>query len=345
MKTKRFNQIVGTGGIGTGILFELEGDRPLSRNETRLARLSPTRDYCKQHIILHYIARILAPDVQVYPIGMVGCDSAGDTLLEQMRQAGMDVRFVNQTALKPTMYCVCMQYPDKAVCNVTTSESACSLVNRSYIESALDALTRPLGADTLIVSVPEVPLEARLALLKRGKAARAYCVSSCLVDEFADFIAGGGMQCTDLLVINEDEAAAFCGCRSENMELRARQCQAALLRENPKARLVMTCGAQGSYVCEEKWIAHLPARATNVVSTGGAGDAYTAGVICGLAMGLDFMPGEKDVSAPELGAALSAEAISVTDTIAEHISRDTALQYLKMESERSINDEKRVSLG
>ena len=250
MKTPRFDRIVGTGGIGTGILFELDGNRPLSRNETRLARLSPTRDYCKQHIILHYIARILSPEVQVYPIGMVGADSAGDALLAQMRAAGMDVRFVGRSAQKPTMYCVCMQYPDKAVCNVTTSDSACALVSGERILQALEALERPLDARTLIVAAPEVPVEARLTLLKRGKAAGAYCVSSCLVDEFADFTAGGGMQCTDLLVINEDEAAAFCGCSSENMEQRAMQCQVALLRENPQARSIMTCGARGSYACE-----------------------------------------------------------------------------------------------
>ena len=345
MKTARFDIVIGTGGIGTGILFELEGNRPLSRNETRLARLSPTQDYCKQHIILHYIARILAPEVQVFPIGMVGTDRAGNMLLEQMQEAGMDVRFVGQSSRKPTMYCVCMQYPDKAVCNVTTSESACAMVDRDYVENALNALERPLDTGTLVVSVPEVPLDARLTLLKRGKAAGAYCVSSCLVDEFAAFTAGGGMRWTDLLVINEDEAAAFCGCNSENMELRAMQCQAALLRENPKARLIMTCGAQGSYVCEKGRIARLPAQAANVVSTGGAGDAYTAGVVCGLALGLDFMPGNGKISAPELGAALSAEAISVADTIAKHIDRNTALHYLKMKSGWYANDQKRVSLG
>ena len=122
-----------------------------------------------------------------------------------------------------------MQYPDKAVCNVTTSDSACALVSGERILQALEALERPLDARTLIVAAPEVPVEARLTLLKRGKAAGAYCVSSCLVDEFADFTAGGGMQCTDLLVINEDEAAAFCGCSSENMEQRAMQCQVCLL--------------------------------------------------------------------------------------------------------------------
>lgn len=345
MKTPRFDCIVGTGGIGTGILFELDGNRPLSRNETRLARLSPTRDYCKQHIILHYIARILSPEVQVYPIGMVGADSAGDALLAQMRAAGMDVRFVGRSAQKPTMYCVCMQYPDKAVCNVTTSDSACALVSGERILQALEALERPLDARTLIVAAPEVPVEARLTLLKRGKAAGAYCVSSCLVDEFADFTAGGGMQCTDLLVINEDEAAAFCGCSSENMEQRAMQCQVALLRENPQARSIMTCGARGSYACEGRRAVHLPAQAANVVATGGAGDAYTAGVICGLALELDFLPETGKPSAPELGAVLSAEAISVADTIAEQIDRNTVLRYLKTTSGRCANEEKRASLG
>ena len=44
MHKSGFNQFVGTGGIGTGILFQLDSDRMLGRNETRLASLSPTKD-------------------------------------------------------------------------------------------------------------------------------------------------------------------------------------------------------------------------------------------------------------------------------------------------------------
>ena len=330
MKPLRFDQVVGTGGIGTGILFELDSNRPLSRNETRLARLSPTKDYCKQHIILHYIARVLTPEASVHAIGMVGRDAAGARLLAQMHTSGIDVSLVGQTAERPTMYSVCMQYPDKAVCNLTTSQSACSLVSASYVSDAIARLPRPIGARTVVIAVPEVPVAARLELLSRAKAAGAYCVSSCVADEFPVFRAGGGLKSTDLLAINEDEAAACCQADAQNLQLLARTCHENLIRENPAMRLLMTCGAQGSYVCDGNEVRHIPAVTTEVVATGGAGDAYISGCVCGLALGMPFLPGES-LSAPELGVFLASEAIRVPDTIAEHIDRKTVLTYIHRE--------------
>lgn len=331
MNKLRYTQFVGTGGIGTGILFELDGDRLLARNETRLARLSPTKDYCKQHIILHYLARTLAPDAKIFPIGRLGCDDAGDGLLRQMKEAGMDVRFVEQTPERATMYCVCLQYPDKAVCNVTTSESACGLVDESCIEAALAQIA--LDAQTLVVAVPEVPVAARTLLLRRAGEAGAYRVSSCLVDEFDEFAARDGLKNTDLLVINEDEAAACCGTRFAEMRDLAEACHARIRRENANIRLLMTCGAQGSWICEGERMRHLPALATRVVATGGAGDACTAGTICGLAMGFPFLSEDGGLSAPELGVKFAAEAIRDADTISDRIDRAMMLEYIAARAE------------
>lgn len=332
MRKSGFERFVGTGGIGTGILFNLDSNRMLGRNETRLADLSKSKDYCKQHIILHYIARVLSDQAKIYPIGKVGADDAGNALLNQMQMVGMDTRFVMQIAERPTMYCVCIQYPDKAVCNVTTSESACALVDRQSIDCALNQLC--IDERTLVLAVPEVPVEARIELLHRGKQGGAYCVSSCLVDEFSEFMAQGGMRYTDLLIINEDEAVACCGEKIEDMHDLAMTCYRRISAENPDIRLVMTCGQQGSWVCEGNRIAHIPIVDTEVAATGGAGDAYTAGTICGLALGLPFFP-EKDVkSAPMLGAVFAGIAINDVDTISMRIDRETVDNYLGDSTEK-----------
>jgi len=39
--------VVGTGGIGSGVLFKLNGGHTLGRNESRLAELTNYRDYCR----------------------------------------------------------------------------------------------------------------------------------------------------------------------------------------------------------------------------------------------------------------------------------------------------------
>ncbi|MGC4234121.1 MAG: hypothetical protein QM594_14170, partial [Niabella sp.] len=91
-----YKRITGTGGIGSGMFFVLEQDHTLGRNESRLGALLPFKDYCKQHIILHYIAALLgAPGrFEVHPVGKVGDDAVGRLLLEQMQQVGMDTKYV-----------------------------------------------------------------------------------------------------------------------------------------------------------------------------------------------------------------------------------------------------------
>lgn len=54
-----FRALLGVGGIGTGSFFALEGNHTLARNESRPGRLLDIRDYCKLHIVAHYIARFL----------------------------------------------------------------------------------------------------------------------------------------------------------------------------------------------------------------------------------------------------------------------------------------------
>jgi hypothetical protein len=54
-----FTQVVGIGGIGTGVAFALEGGHTLGREESRLGVLLTGRDYCKLHIVEHYIAALM----------------------------------------------------------------------------------------------------------------------------------------------------------------------------------------------------------------------------------------------------------------------------------------------
>ena len=328
MKTAEYRHVIGTGGIGSGILFEMDGNRALSRNETRLAHLSPAKDYCKQHIILHYIARILTPDVSVHAIGAVGDDQPGRALLQMMAEAGIDATFVARHRELPTMYAVCLQYPDKAICNVTTANSASAAVSAVDIEQAIAALPFAPDRGTIAIAVPEVPLEARLTLLSLAKNGGAFCVASFLSDEAGDFARGDGIRNTDLLVINEDEAAAFLGDAMEDPQQLVSACYRKVKEQNPSALLAITFGAEGSYPCQGDQIVHLPAVPVKVVATGGAGDAFVAGTVCGLALGLPFLPGGGP-SAAQLGASLAAESITKLDSIADSIDKPFAMEVIR----------------
>src|SRR6185437_5033006 len=88
------------------------------RNESRMGRLLEGRDYCKLHIVEHYIAVLLAskrsPEMfRVFAVGNVGNDAAGATLLGEMAEAGIDTRYVKVDPTFETLFSVSFLYPDK----------------------------------------------------------------------------------------------------------------------------------------------------------------------------------------------------------------------------------------
>ena len=92
-------QLIGVGGIGTGIFFDLASDDSLGRNESRAGRLLDVRDYCKLHIVIHYVATLLGARISgspfhVVPVGRVGNDAAGCQLIKEMAEGGIDTTAV-----------------------------------------------------------------------------------------------------------------------------------------------------------------------------------------------------------------------------------------------------------
>ena len=66
----RYRALIGVGGIGSGTFFALQGNETLGREESRLGRFLDRRDYCKLHIIAHYVgdsARPGLPDASRRP--------------------------------------------------------------------------------------------------------------------------------------------------------------------------------------------------------------------------------------------------------------------------------------
>src|SRR2546428_11508902 len=108
-----FQQLVGVGGLGTGIFFSLEGEHTLGRNESRPGKLLDVRDYCKLHIVSHYVAKLLGTQsFRVFPVGKIGNDAAGQFVLRGLADVGIDTGFVQTVTGRPTLFSVCFQYPD-----------------------------------------------------------------------------------------------------------------------------------------------------------------------------------------------------------------------------------------
>src|ERR1700686_2614957 len=134
-----YQQLIGVGGLGTGMFFEFEDNHTLGRNESRPGRLLDVKDYCKLHIIIHYVAKLLGArhsgsPFHVVPVGNVGNDRAGHHVIEQMTGVGIDASHVRAIPAAPTLFSICFQYPDGTGGNITTSNSAASVLSKSDID-------------------------------------------------------------------------------------------------------------------------------------------------------------------------------------------------------------------
>ncbi len=325
-----FTHVVGIGGIGTGVLFQLEGDHTLGRDESRLGQLLPARDYCKLHIVEHYIATLMgsgksADTCRVLAIGVIGDDAAGRQLLLEMRSAGIGTEWVRIATDRNTLFSVSFLYPDGAGGNITASNSAASTLDMNDIHRGEEVMARN-AQRCVALCLPEVPLEARLGFLQLATRCGNFRAASFALSEIPSAIELKMLSMVDLLALNREEAAGLVGYEysSQNAQRFLSDCSSLLQKMQPYIRIVISAGAEGAFAFEDGSWSNWPALATQVVSTAGAGDALLAGVLSGLATGLPLnaKPSAQDTvisgvfsSAMEVGMLLASFSVTSPDTI------------------------------
>lgn len=322
----KYNKIVGTGGIGVGMLFHSEAMETLGRSESRMVILSDAKDFCKQHIVFYYAAVLARDFSEIYPIGFVGNDANGRNLIAEMQREGMNTSFVGICEDEPTMLSICLQYPDKEGCNFTASNNASVHVTPAYIDECLEQIR--IDSQTIVAVIPEVSAESRIEMLKQGRTHQAYNVLSVPAAEaelFADTF-----HMVDLLAVNEEEAQAILrqDFRKEELAMALYQ---LLKKGNPSISLLVTCGRNGAYSVFRGAVEFIPPLPGQAINTTGAGDAFLGGTLAGLAKGLPLQKGHSDGyfgetalgSAAELGALCAGMAVETKDSIAFEVTAQT----------------------
>jgi ribokinase len=312
----RYDIMIGTGGIGSGSFFLLNGDHTLGREESRSGRFLDKDDYCKLHIIAHYVKALLGPNFKVVPVGKVGDDDTGRRLRAEMAECGLSVDHVATDPTRHTLFSFCFLYPDRSGGNMTTDDSACAAVDRDYVLSTEEEFARFAGRGVALAA-PEVSVDARKALLELATKHRFLRVASFTSEEMAGIMNAETIGVVDLLCINLDEAASALktgmqGVAPEDLAERAARAFAQL---NPGVRVSITNGKGGSYVWDGDALHHLPAQRVEAVSTAGAGDAFTAGLIAGTVAGLPLR------EAQELASLAGACSVLSPHTINKALSR------------------------
>jgi sugar/nucleoside kinase (ribokinase family) len=324
-----YQQLVGVGGLGTGIFFALEGDHTLGRNESRAGRLLDVRDYCKLHIVTHYVAKLLKGSrgscFQILPVGKIGDDAAGRSVLEEMKAVGMDTRFVGLVPAHPTLFSVCFQYPDGTGGNITTSNSAAVELSPDDVDEAAESL-RSGGRQTIALALPEISLKGRQRLLEVATEAKAFRAASFVSGEIASAREGGMFSNIDLVSLNESEAAEFVGeeFTPADPEGFVGRCLEVLCKSYPKLHMVITAGKSGAYAVGNGTWNYCPAPEVQVASTAGAGDCLLGGILAALAAGIPLLEsrsarttlGERPLdTALEFGVMLASYKVTSGHTI------------------------------
>jgi sugar/nucleoside kinase (ribokinase family) len=309
----RYQQLIGVGGLGTGIFFALEGNHTLGRNESRPGQLLEVRDYCKLHIVIHYIAKLLgaqpnSSSFHVLPVGKVGNDDAGQFVLKEMGRVGIDTRFVETLTGKPTLFSVCFQYPDGTGGNITTNNSAAAELCERDLDG-IESVLNSTGPRTIALSLPEVSLEVRRQFLKRATRGGAFRAASFVSAEIDNAKQSGMFEQLDLVSLNEGEAAELIGddFPVDNPEGYMAKCVKFLRATYPHLQMIISIGKDGAYGVNRDGWNYCPAPRVEVASTAGAGDCLLGGILAATAAGvpvLNSRPPRKSLAERPLDTAL-----------------------------------------
>lgn len=347
-----FTQVVGVGGIGTGTIIALRGNHTLGRNESRMGEAIDARDYCKLHIVEHYIAVLMGSNenpskFKVFAVGNVGDDLAGATLIREMADAGIDTRYVIVEPELSTLFSVAFLYPDKSGGNITTSNSAACKLSSDQLAECRPQLAAA-GTRGIALCLPEVPLDVRHEFLQIATECGSYRVASFASEEIKIAHELKLLTQVDFLALNREEAVSFIGgsIQGAGDQRLLDACSEMVRAVNPTMKILVSAGAGGVYVFEDGIWSHHKTVPMDAISTAGAGDALLAGTIAGMAAGLpltdckDVIPNDKGAvrSAIDLGLILAAFSVMSPHTIHPGATLENVLSFAK-EKEIRVPDE------
>ncbi|MFC4222350.1 PfkB family carbohydrate kinase [Lysinibacter cavernae] len=212
---------------------------------------------------------------RVSMVGAVGADSNGELLLDSLVAAGVDLEHVDRLESVATGTAVITV--DAAGENtIIVSAGANGKLGQDDVAGAFDSLS-DVGVLCLCL---EVGIDTVLAAARRAHSAGAQVL--CNLSPYGP-VPDELLQLTDVLLLNEHEAAHLAGVSSASGDWDA---VAASLRAKGIDRAVITMGAAGAVVIDgASAIETVPSPRVTAVDTTGCGDAFMGSLALRLAEG------------------------------------------------------------
>lgn len=260
--------------------------------------------------IAHNLALL---EVPVYLFGAVGDDLFGAHILRETQQAGVDTTYVRVVPQQQTgLYLSILDdFHDLAV--AVSDMDISNFVDHAYLQSHQDIISN----SSFIVAETNLTIDTLAYILDLSNHARIPCLLEPVSVEKANKLRNLEKG-IDYITPNRTEVEALC----QREILSPSQLEAACAQLSRKYRhILVTLGEDGVYsYCRNKQTGNFyPACKTQVVDVTGAGDAFVAGVVCGLFRNFDL---EESIS---LGMAVANLTLQAAETVSSDLTFELCL--------------------
>jgi ribokinase len=247
---------------------------------------------------------------EVVMVARVGNDLFGQATIENFKAFGVDTTHVKILPGVPTG--VAPIFVDPSGQNrIIVVKGA----NDRLLPADVDAAAAQLrGVDTIILQF-EIPLETIYHTVRFARANKIRCIVNPAPALPADLAQLAG---ADYFIPNETEAELIGGHPVRNLE-EAVTCAQVLLKKG-FSKVVLTLGARGSLLADEKGTVHVPPYTVTAVDSSGAGDAFIGSLAVFLAEGL---PEKEAAARANLYAALSTTRVGTQKSFLKRADFDS----------------------
>lgn len=213
---------------------------------------------------------------QVSFVGCLGNDRVGDDGARWMAEAGIDLSFMRRSATAATGLGFIM-LDEHGVPAMVSSLGANSELGEADVDAALGGLPQA----RLLLTQFEIPLGVALYAARQ---ARQRGMISIINPAPAPETPVTGLDCADILVPNEVEAALLLGL-SPGHSVGPEYLAERLRKQTGAGVVVITLGEQGLAACDDQGVWCLAPPQVEVADTSGAGDVFCAALAVALVEG------------------------------------------------------------